>query len=148
MKESRTIVVMKEQTIDDNDIVNKSNLVKTKSGSVFIEFDDVKDSIKTFENLNAKNIKCKYSYYNIFFRTSKNLENSDINEQKKEFSENIESKYENSKILEIIFYKRKENFIGTGYLVVDKIDNFNNLINSKMDFNEKESINFYRFNKN
>ena len=146
-KEGRTLLIMKDQEVGEFENVI-SNFV-SESGTRFIEFDSVVNCKKVYDELLNNNIKCKFSHYNLFFRIKKNLDDIDTDDFKKLFTTKLESQNEDINILDINLYIKNNKLIGTGYLVVDKIKDFNNILdNNKLilsEKNEHEFIIFYKY---
>ena len=146
-KEGRTLLIMKDQEVGEFENVI-SNFV-SESGTRFIEFDSVVNCKKVYDELLNNNIKCKFSHYNLFFRIKKNLDDIDTDDFKKLFTTKLESQNEDINILDINLYIKNNKLIGTGYLVVDKIKDFNNILdNNKLilsEKNEDECIIFYKY---
>ena len=146
-KEGRTLLIMKNQEVGEFE--NVISNFKSDSGTRFIEFDSVVNCKKVLVDLVSKNIKCKYSYYNLFFRITKNLNNINIIDFKKLFINKLEQQYQNINILDINLYIKNNKLIGTGYIVVDRINDFKDMLdNNKLiisEDNEEEFITFYKF---
>jgi len=146
-KEGRTLLIMKNQEVDDFE--NVISNFKSETGTRFVEFDSVVNCEKVFADLVSKNIKCKYSHYNLFFRITKNLNNINITSFKYIFIKKLEQQYQNINILDLNLYMKDNKLIGTGYVVVDRIIDFNNILDNDnlilSNDNKDEFITFYKF---
>tara|TARA_Y100000590_G_C15082895_1_gene774542 strand:- start:32 stop:499 length:468 start_codon:yes stop_codon:yes gene_type:complete len=148
-REGRTLLIMKDQDIDTYTFKNVISDFKSDSGTRFIEFNSVVNCKKVLEDLISKNIKCKYSYYNLFFRITKNLTNINIIDFKKLLINKLELQYPSINILDINLYMKNNRLIGSGYIIIDRIKDFNKIVeNNKLiisEDNEEEFFTFYKF---
>ena len=147
-KSGRTILIFKDQTYNKKDIANIETEFISEGGSIFLYFKEIIDAEKCLSLLNEKNVKCKYSYYKLFYRISKKELGDDIEVIKNTITDSLTSKVENINIIFHRHYVYNNNPINSGYLIVDNINDFSSLIKEDVVYNgEEESIKFFKFNK-
>lgn len=153
-KPGRTLIIKsnKDETLNLSNFNNLEGLLDKSEinqyNSLFLIFDSIKNSELAYESL-KNNYNIKYSYYKIFFTLSTNIDNTNYENTKNELSKFIEENT-NSSMLYCKFYRKNDNYMNCGVLVIDTIDGMKTLISkeSKLkQFNTNElSGNFYRYN--
>ena len=141
----RTLVIMKNQDLSKYNITNIKLDHTSNNGTRFIEFDTIENSKKFFKLFSDDEIKCKYSQYKLFLRYKST---SDVENIKKIIQENLNSKYENLNILELILFQKNNIYMNCGFIIVDNILDFNKMLSdNKIEIeNENENLFLFKYN--
>ena len=147
MFDGRTILVFKNQNLEESDYDNLVSINKSTYGNQFLEFNTISDAKVAFDTLNSKNIKCKYSNYYLFIRFP--LEkNTNKEELLNKISENLTSKFNNLNILNINLYEKNEKMLGFGQIVLDRLEDIKLILaDNQLELSEDNSVSFYKFNR-
>lgn len=142
----RTLVVMKDQDLSKIKLKNVKVDFKSNNGTRFLEFNTVKDSTTSYDLLQKNEIKCKYSEYKIFLRFKSN--NNNIEELKKLITDKLTSTFSEVNILNLALFQKDDKYIDCGYIVVDRLNDLNTLI-EKNDLDiDDEKLLLFKFNRN
>lgn len=141
----RTLVVMKDQDLSKFKFENVNIDFKSNNGTRFLEFDNVENSKKSFDLLQKKEIKCKYSEYKIFLRFKS--PNNDIEELKKLIIDKLTTTFSDLNILNISLFQKDDKYIDCGYLVVDKLNDLNTLIEKNDLEIDGEKLLLFKYNR-
>lgn len=135
--------------VKDNDELNyigKQNVIKTNNNNTFVEFDNYDNAKNALDDLKNKNIRCKYSYYKLFFRMNNiNLNNITYDDLKELIKSELLKNFPNIGIIGLRFNRVDDNFTGTGDITVDLKNDFDTLLNYQLSLTENGSIVFYKF---
>ena len=141
----RTLVVMKDQDLSKFKFENVNIDFKSNNGTRFLEFDNIENSKKSFDLLQKKEIKCKYSEYKIFLRFKS--PNNDIEELKKLIIDKLTTTFSDLNILNISLFQKDDKYIDCGYLVVDKLNDLNTLIEKNDLEIDGEKLLLFKYNR-
>lgn len=133
-KPGRTIIV--QEPLSSNYLTNSAKIAISSSGTIFIEKENIHESINLYEILKKKNIKCKYAYYRCFFviNNAKLLEQYNYNTIKENIIHVIKISYPELQFIHLKIFSKNKKIMNTGYLVVDRISDFKNIIGCKFHF--------------
>ena len=143
--EGRTLVVMKDQNISEYVFENLKNKFVSSTGTTFLEFENIESCKKIYDKFEENDIKCKYSQYKIFLRFKTKL--NDINEIKKLITDKLTELNDELNIVNLTLFEKNSKFIECGYLILDRIEDFNKLLGiNKVELNSEELL-LFKFNK-
>jgi len=118
------------------------------NNTVFLTFNTILNSEAAYKVLELNYI-IKYSYYKIFVTLSTNVTSSDYDKTKNEITSFIESKTDCS-MLYCKFYRKGDEYMNCGDLIVDSLDGMNKLISKNSTLKQFKTDNysgtFFRFN--
>ena len=145
---SKTILIFKNQKYDDSDFEGLVTKSTSKNDTTFLLFNSIENSEKAYTELQSKQVQCKYSYYKSFFRINKKIDGLSLEDIISLITTCLKKDVKDINIINIRVYKYKTDFINSGYLLVDNIDDFNKIIKDSVYLNDEktEDIKFYRFN--
>lgn len=150
IKPSKTILIFKNQDYNLPDNIEINNKFTSNNGNVFIEANTISDSENIFKSLKEQNLNIKYSYYNIFFRLYKeNLNDLTLDNLNELLSKNLLLQFPNITIINTKFFTKGDNYMGSGYFIVDTFSDYNTIIQNrtiKLDKDE-ELFNFYPYQR-
>jgi hypothetical protein len=116
--------------------------------SVFLVFDSITNSESALNSLTTT-YNVKYSYYKIFVSLTTNISDNNFDKSKTEL-EQLVLNSTGTNILFSKFYRKNNNYMNCGYIVVDTIDAMKKLISKESEHKQfkTESLTgtFYRFN--
>jgi len=121
------------------------------SGSYFLTFDNVDNSLNAFNKLKADSTdyKVKFSYYRVFFTINGLTDSSDYNQVKQDMVTFVSDKTKTS-VLYCKFYRKENKFLGCGDFTIDTIDGMNTLLSKDGGIKDytigQLSGTFYRYN--
>ena len=141
----RTLVVMKNQDLSKFKFENVNIDFKSNNGTRFLEFDNIENSKKYCDLLQKKEIKCKYSEYKIFVRFKS--QNNNIEELKKLIVDKLTTTFTDLNILNISLFQKDDKYIDCGYLVVDKLNDLNTLIEKNDLEIDDEKLLLFKYNR-
>ena len=146
-KAGRTLLVSPDHT-DEFNLTGLVNTHTTATGSRFLEFDTIENSMSAYDKLQEDNVRCKYSYYRVFFRLKDvDLPNAEYDKLKDSIKAMI-AKLDNVTILFFKFFTKDQNLMGSGDLTVDTKSGLDALIaNQDLEIEEGQDgkISLYRF---
>ena len=145
---SRTILIFKNQNYDVDNFDGLLSKNKSKNATTFLLFDNIDNAIKAYTELQVKQIQCKYSYYKSFLRITKDIDNLSLDDIKSLIEISLKKNINDINIVNIKIYKYKTDFINSGYLLIDNINDFNKILKDVIYLNDEktEFIKYYRFN--
>ena len=121
------------------------------SGSYFLTFDNVDNSLNAFNKLKAdsSDYKVKFSYYRVFFTINGLTDSSDYNQVKQDMVTFVSDKTKTS-VLYCKFYRKENKYLGCGDFTIDTIDGMNTLLSKDVGIKDytigQLSGTFYRYN--
>lgn len=147
MFEGRTLLILKNQEINESEFNNLVKLNESSYGNKFVEFDSISNAKLEYDRLTASNIKCKYSNYYLFVRFS--LEkNQDKDELVNRISTELTSKFDDLNILNINLYEKDNKMLGFGQIVLDRLDDIKQVLaDNKINLSDDNTVSFYKFNR-
>lgn len=147
MFEGRTLLILKNQEINESEFNNLVKLNESSYGNKFVEFDSISNAKLEYDRLTASNIKCKYSNYYLFVRFS--LEkNQDKDELVNRISTELTSKFDDLNILNINLYEKDNKMLGFGQIVLDRLDDIKQVLaDNKINLSDNNTVSFYKFNR-
>jgi hypothetical protein len=145
---SRTLVISSRKEYS-TDFTGKVSEADGNHGTKFVSFDTQENAQQALQTLMNNEVRCKYSYYKIFFRiTDRSLENISYDDLK-EFVRNELLKYNsNLNVLRMRFNRTSEGtFIGSGDMSVDLKNDFDNLLDKKqLELHDGGHLVLYKYN--
>jgi hypothetical protein len=154
-KVSRTLLVSPKEgsSVNESTFKNWTGLTSThttKSNAIFLAFDTLDNAQDGFKKIRQDfaDVRVKYSNYKVFFRISGLTKTTDYQAAKHDLSEEV-TKKTGGNVLYLKFYRKDDDFIGTGDLTVDTIDSMNMMVSQDSPLNKFTigalSGTFYRF---
>ena len=133
-KPGRTLII--QEPLSSNYLIDSVNVAISQSGTIFIEKENIQQAIELHEILKTQNIKCKFAYYRCFFSIDNihHLKHYHYNIIKEAITNSIKWSYPNLKLIHFKLYRKNKEIKNAGYLVVDRIRDFNNIVGSKFHF--------------
>ena len=157
-KAGKTILVKSNDDVEVDEkwfteLTGFVSLTKTpKTGSYFLTFDDVNNSLEALKVLRKEHeseLKVKFAHYRVFFTLDNLNENSDYNKIKQKHTDFIENNTD-SKVLYYKLYRNK-GYLGCGDLTIDTKNALDLLLDKEklkeFDLQESNTGIFYRFNR-
>ena len=151
----KTILVKPNNVdIDEKLFTNMTGLVSTnkteKTGSYFLTFDNIDNSLESFKTLKQNNdVLVKFSHYKVFFTMNWLTNDTDYNDIKTKHIKFIEDNT-NSKVLYYKLYRNK-NYLGCGDLTIDTKEGLDKLLDKDLikefDLDNNNTGIFYKYNR-
>ena len=132
-KPGRTIIIL-HKNISPALLSNSRNISVSKSGTLFVEKETIQQSMELYHLLKSNHIYCKYAYYRCFFTMRKgqiNMDSITYNDIKENMMLSLFKKFSDINILHLTIFTKNRKLTKHGYIVLDRIHDFQNVITQK-----------------
>lgn len=149
-KPSRTLIFPDasddvQDLLSKHDVPKRINATEKEKKTIFVECENLKDSIELYTKVFKNNMICRYANYRMFLRITSDTSLYTYDEFKTFIKNKLHEVIQDVNIMYFKLYQKDNRLTGNGYIVIDKYEDLKLLI-KKNFLCEENNVSFQLLN--
>lgn len=149
-KPSRTLIFPNagddvQELLSNHDVPKRINATEKEKKTIFVECNNLKDSIDLYNEVFKNNMVCRYANYRMFLRITSDTNTYSYDEFKTFIKNKLQEVVQDVNIMYFKLYQKDNRLTGNGYIVIDKYEDLRLLI-KKNFLCEETNVSFQLLN--